>query len=114
MRDWLRSVLTLNLPPFILTWGCKFPTGGLCGSVFLDMNFERYIETICGETEYRSLKESNRKKMMREFDTQIKRCFNGHDDHTYSVDLKGVKEDPEHGVLDDTITIKPYVFSQNR
>lgn len=74
--------------------------------MFLDLAFQKYIETIIGEIEYRSIKENNRKKMMREFEYGIKRCFNENNDQTYSVDLKGVKDDPKNGVIDDTITVK--------
>ena len=80
--------------------------GGLCGSVFLDVAFAKYIETVIGEKQYNSIKESYRNKMMKEFEFGIKRAFNGHDDQTYSVDLKGVKDDPKNGIVDETITIK--------
>ena len=82
--------------------------------MFLDTNFEKYIETICGEKEYRSLREKHRKMMMRYFEYRVKHSFNGHNDQKYSVDLRGVKDDPKHGVSDDTITIKPYVSSRSR
>ena len=74
--------------------------------MFLDLGFQKYIETLVGVMEYNSIKESNRKKMMREFEYGIKRCFSEHNDQTYSVDLKGVKDDPKNGILDDTITVK--------
>lgn len=61
-----------------------------------------------GEIEYNSIKETNRKKMMREFEYGIKHCFSEKNDQTYSVDLKGVKDDPRNGVIDDTITVKMY------
>ena len=88
------------------------PTGELCGSIFLDLAFQKYIETIIGEMEFQSIKESNRKKMMREFEYGIKRCFSEQNDQTYSVDLKGVKDDPKNGIVDDTITVKMYPRSQ--
>lgn len=55
--------------------------------------------------QYNSIKESSRKRMMSDFEG-VKRAFNGHDDQTYSVDLKGVKNDPKNGIVDDTIMIK--------
>ncbi|KAL8668801.1 MAG: hypothetical protein Q9168_006582 [Polycauliona sp. 1 TL-2023] len=61
--------------------------GGLCGSVFLDSSFQKYIETIVGEAQYNSIKETNRKKMMKEFEYGIKRTFSEKNDQTYSVDL---------------------------
>ena len=80
--------------------------GGLCGSVFLDLAFQKYISTIIGEHEYDRIKETNRKKMMREFEFGIKRCFSEKNDQTYSVDLKGVRDDPSNGIVDDTITVQ--------
>lgn len=85
---------------------CAIGSGDLCGSVFLDVAFAKYIETVIGEKQYNSIKESYRNKMMKEFEFGIKRAFNGHDDQTYSVDLKGVKDDPKNGIVDETITIK--------
>ena len=80
--------------------------GGLCGSVFLDASFQQYIATIVGEAEYNNIKESNRKKMMREFEYGIKRSFSEKNDQVYSVDLRGVKDDPKNNIIDDTITVK--------
>lgn len=94
--------------PSLLTVRWDPPTGGLCGSVFLDIAFQKYIETIIGEMQYNGIKQTNHKKMMREFEYGIKRCFSEHNDQTYSVDLKGVKNDPENGIVDDTITVKMY------
>lgn len=84
---------------------CPLLTGGLCGSVFLDVSFQKYIETIVGEAQYYSIKETNRKKMMKEFEYGIKRTFSEKNDQTYSVDLRGVKDDYQNNVVDDTITI---------
>ena len=78
--------------------------------MFLDLAFQKYIETVVGEKEYNSIKESNRKKMMREFEYGVKRCFSEQNDQIYSVDLKGVKDDPEHGIIDDSITINMCSF----
>ena len=113
MRDWFWLVLpTLFFSLSALTIRQIPLTGGLCGSVFLDLAFQKYIETIIGEMEFKSIKESNRKKMMREFEYGIKRCFSEQNDQTYSVDLKGVKDDPKNGIVDDTITVKMYRRSQ--
>ena len=82
-------------------------TGGLCGSTFLDVAFAKYIETLVGVSQYQGIKESNRKRMMRDFEFGIKRCFSGIKDPVFSVDLVGVKDDPKNGIIDDTITLKP-------
>ncbi|MCJ1459513.1 hypothetical protein MMC28_009892 [Mycoblastus sanguinarius] len=84
---------------------CAIGSGELCGSMFLDLAFEKVIATMIGETEYNSIKESNRKKMMRHFEYGIKRCFSTRNDQAYSVDLKGIKDDPKLGILDDTIQL---------
>ncbi|KAF1830154.1 actin-like ATPase domain-containing protein [Decorospora gaudefroyi] len=88
---------------------CAVGDGGLCGSVYLDQAFERYIKTIVGESEWNSIKDKSKKKMMREFELAIKRCYAG-DDQEYSVDLQGVEDNPEEGIDDDTITLKPSVL----
>ncbi len=82
-------------------------SGGLCGSAFLDVAFTQLIETLVGETQFRGIKASYRKRMMKEFEYGIKRCFSGRNDPEYSVELRGVKDDPENGIVDDTIVIKP-------
>lgn len=61
---------------------------------------------MIGEVQYNRIKETNRKKMMREFEYGIKRTFSETSDQIYSVDLRGVEDDPENGIIDDTITVK--------
>lgn len=80
--------------------------GGLCGSVYLDQAFERYIKTIVGEDQWQQIKDKPKKKMMKEFELSVKRCYAG-DNQEYSVDLQGVEDNPEEGIDDDTITLKP-------
>lgn len=84
-------------------------SGGLCGSVFLDLGFQKYIEILIGTNQYSNIKESYRKTMMKEFEYGIKRAFTGKDDQTYSIDLRGVQDDPANGVIDETIIIKMWV-----
>ncbi|KAL8953266.1 MAG: hypothetical protein Q9222_000871 [Ikaeria aurantiellina] len=84
---------------------CAIGDGGLCGSVFLDTTFQKYIETLVGEAQYNSIKETNRKKMMKEFEYGIKRSFSEKNDQIYSVDLRGVKDDYKSNIIDDTITV---------
>lgn len=43
--------------------------------------------------------------MMKEFEFGIKRTFSEKNDQTYSVDLRGVKDDYKNNVIDDTITV---------
>lgn len=80
-------------------------TGDLCGSVYLDQDFEKYIRNIVGEEQWGTLKVRSKQKMMSEFES-IKRAFAG-DDQQFSVDLQGVKDNPDEGIEDETITIRP-------
>ncbi|KAF2643572.1 actin-like ATPase domain-containing protein [Massarina eburnea CBS 473.64] len=88
---------------------CAIGDGGLCGSVYLDQAFERYIKTIVGEEEYKAIKERDKKKMLQEFELSVKRTYSG-DDKPYSVDLRGVQDNLDDGIDDDTITLKPSVL----
>lgn len=81
-------------------------SGDLCGSVFLDLAFQKYIEILIGANQYSNIRESYRKTMMRGFEYGIKRAFTGKDDQTYSIDLRGVKDDHANGIIDETIVIK--------
>ncbi|KAH8690418.1 hypothetical protein GQ44DRAFT_833025 [Phaeosphaeriaceae sp. PMI808] len=84
---------------------CAVGDGELCGSVYLDQAFEKYIRTIVGE-EWGGIKDKAKKKMMDEFENSIKRCYTG-EDNTYSVDLQGVEDNPKEGIDDETIQLQP-------
>lgn len=43
--------------------------------------------------------------MIEQFETGIERCF-GDGDEIYTVELKGIDDDPDNNILDETITIK--------
>ena len=73
--------------------------------MFLDLGFQKYIEILIGANEYNNIRASSRKKMMSEFEYGIKRTFTGNNDQPYSVDLRGVKDDPANNIIDDTIPI---------
>ncbi|KAL8790194.1 MAG: hypothetical protein Q9213_000725 [Squamulea squamosa] len=66
-----------------------------------------YVTTIVGKDQYSEIRPKSRKKMLREFEMSVKRCYTG-DDREYSVDLQGVEDNPEQGIDDDTIKLKPY------
>ena len=82
--------------------------------MFLDTAFETFIETLVGKDQYNSIKEVNRKRMMEDFEYGIKRTFSEKSVQTYSVDLRGVKDDPENNVMDGTITITMYEYTHSR
>ncbi|GAW26934.1 putative hsp70 family chaperone protein [Rosellinia necatrix] len=48
--------------------------------------------------------------MLREFEYGIKRSFNGDTGKDYSVDLRGVEDNPKEDILDDNIPVKPTVL----
>lgn len=81
-------------------------TGGLCGSVYLDQAFESYIKTLVGDAQWQKLKPKSKQKMMQLFEMSVKRSYAG-DEGPYSVDLQGVEDNPDEGIDDDTIVLKP-------
>ncbi|KAL8708386.1 MAG: hypothetical protein Q9225_007610 [Loekoesia sp. 1 TL-2023] len=104
----LISYEVLGLTPLRLK-ECAIGSGMLQQFVDDDatFTFAKHIETLVGAPQYRSIKESNRKRMMKDFEFGIKRCFSGSNDPVFSVDLRGVEDDPKNGIVDDTITLNP-------
>ncbi|KAI1464857.1 uncharacterized protein F4812DRAFT_462181 [Daldinia caldariorum] len=85
---------------------CAIGDGDLCGSVFLDLAFVKYIAALIGEKQYAKIKEVSKKKMLKEFEFGIKRSFMGDDNKDYSVDLRGVEDNEEEGIVDDNVPLK--------
>lgn len=100
----LISYKICSLEPFQVE-ECAVGDGGLCGSVYLDQAFEKYIRTIVGESQWKGLKSKSKQKMMNEFEMSIKRCYTG-DDKQFSVDLQDVEDNASVGIDDETITLK--------
>ncbi|RDI80134.1 hypothetical protein Vi05172_g9924 [Venturia inaequalis] len=84
---------------------CAVGDGELCGSVFLDMAFEKHIKTVVGDEQYAKLKDRAKKKMIKEFETGVKCSYTG-EEKEYFVDLSGVEDNPEYHINDETITLK--------
>jgi hypothetical protein len=61
---------------------------------------------LTGEKEFFKIKEEYRKNMLQEFENGVKRAYDGGDTE-YSVDLRGVQDNPNEGIVDETITIQP-------
>ncbi|KJZ69823.1 hypothetical protein HIM_10776 [Hirsutella minnesotensis 3608] len=101
----LISYKTLGLDPLRIE-ECAVGEGGLCGSVFLDLAFERYIKMIVGQEQYGTVSELNKKRMLKDFEFGVKRCFTVESKKDYSVDLRGVKDDFMAGIIDETINLK--------
>ena len=58
------------------------------------------------------IKEKHRKLMITNFEYGVKRLFNERSTTSYSVELPGVPDDPQNGILDDTIAIPKYGDAQ--
>ncbi len=87
-----------------------FLAGGLCGSVYLNIGFQKYIETLIGKDQYDSLSDPSKRKMMTEFDQTLKRIFNERSNEVHTIDLYGVEDDPENGIDDNTTVLKKHVI----
>ena len=61
---------------------------------------------VVGEKQYNKIREVKRKRMLRDFEQAVKKGYDG-GDKEYSVELHGVEDDPEKGIDDDTIRLKP-------
>lgn len=60
----------------------------LCGSVFIDLEFERWIIREVGKPVYDKIKEQHKRDMMRQFEG-VKRSFEGDVTKQYTVRLQG-------------------------
>lgn len=83
-----------------------YDIAGLCSSMFLDPSFQKSIQTIVGEAQPTTVKESKRKKT-NGFEYDIKRTCSEKNGQVYSVDLAGVKRGSKNGgvVYDNTTTV---------
>lgn len=88
---------------------CAIGAGDLCGSMYLDIAFQKYVKTIVGDEQYDKLHDKAKRAMMREFEQSVKRCYNG-DDEEHSVDLWGVADNPKEHINCNNITLKPTVL----
>ncbi|OCL06987.1 actin-like ATPase domain-containing protein [Glonium stellatum] len=86
---------------------CAPGIGGLCGSAFIDMSFEKFVKTKVGKEQFEGIRLKHRKRMLQEFDVQVKRSFAG-DDKITSVELRGIEDNPAEGIIDESITIPGY------
>ncbi|KAE8449886.1 hypothetical protein EG329_007363 [Mollisiaceae sp. DMI_Dod_QoI] len=84
---------------------CAIGDGGLCGSAYIDMGFEKFVKLKVGEAEYNRMNENHRKRMMIDFDVQVKRGFSGKDQKNRSVELRGVRNNAEEGIINGAIIL---------
>ncbi|CAL8583073.1 hypothetical protein XPA_008710 [Xanthoria parietina] len=78
---------------------------GLCSSMFLDPSFQKSIQTIVGEAQPATVKESKRKKT-NGLEYGIKRTSSEKKGQVYSVDLTGVRRGSKAGIVDNTTTVR--------
>lgn len=101
----LISYKIVSLDPFQVE-ECAMGDGGLCGSVFLDQAFEKYIRTIVGEPQWQNLKAKSKIRMLKDWESAIKRCYSG-DNTSYTVELPGVEDNASVHIEEEVITLKP-------
>lgn len=77
------------------------------------MGFEKWVSTKVGQLAYSKLKDTAKKNMFQDFEYQIKRGFDPVNQQEYSVGLKGVEDNEDQGISDDTILVKLYADQRN-
>ncbi|KAH6895964.1 hypothetical protein B0T10DRAFT_545558 [Thelonectria olida] len=85
---------------------CAIGDGGLCGSIFLDTSFEKHICTLVGEREYSRIRPLDKRRMMKMFELGVKRSFTLESNKDYSVELIGVEDNPDEGIVEDMINLE--------
>lgn len=89
---------------------CAIGEDGLCGSVFVNMNFESWVKIQVGDGEYARIRLVNKeKKMINMFESIL--ALSGVASREYSVDLRGIKDNLGKNILDDIIPVKVLVLS---
>lgn len=68
------------------------------------MGFEKFVKMKVGEKQFEDIKSKHRKRMMLDFDVQVKRNFAGEDKKT-SVELRDVEDNPAEGIVDENVTL---------
>jgi hypothetical protein len=69
------------------------------------MGFEKFVKLKVGRENYGNIRERSRKRMMLDFEAQVKRNFGGQDEDMRSVELLGVEDNPEEGIIDESVTL---------
>ena len=79
--------------------------GDLCGSLFLDMGFQKWVTTIIGQNQWAKLKDTAKKNMLLDFEYAVKRSFDPKCQQEYSVGLRGVEDDEAQNISDGNIVV---------
>ncbi|TGZ77595.1 hypothetical protein EX30DRAFT_311070 [Ascodesmis nigricans] len=77
---------------------CVAGTGDLCGSVFLDQGFEKYIRGKLGDAVIDKMSARSRMHMMNSWITDVKNRFGGTTQTEFEVSVPGVADDEKMGV----------------
>jgi len=105
----LASYEIKSLNPYIQLAGASVPTGGLCGSIFLNRIFSDYLRKrlrgYIDEWKGRDLQWLN--TMLDYFEDTIKTEFTGEeaDDRKYDRDTFGRRDSPRHGIVGGYLNI---------
>ncbi|KAF8542373.1 hypothetical protein BDD12DRAFT_876723 [Trichophaea hybrida] len=85
----------------------------LCGSIFLDQTFERYIRGVLGDTAIDNMKARSKSRMMRTWVKEIKFIFgNVGDEYIYEVAVPGISDNEKANVEDGYHTIQSNVVQE--
>ena len=75
----------------------------------IDKAFETYIKNLVGPLQYDNLDARDKKNMMSDFELNVKRRFQyGRRNERLAIDLRGVKDNVERGIEDETIMLNLY------
>lgn len=74
----------------------------------MDIAFQDYVALLTGKEQYETLSPVARRRMINGDFDRIKRRFGDEEDDEdkYSVELRGVKDDLENGIIDGTVTFE--------
>lgn len=86
---------------------CAVGSGGICGSVFLDQSFQRYLMTYLGET-YDELETHDLQRTMNDFEFYVKRQFTATEDKRYLVHLPGLGDIPDLDIRRGRLALSRY------
>ncbi|KAI9769907.1 MAG: hypothetical protein M1839_003308 [Geoglossum umbratile] len=95
-----------RLPPNLHVEESGICTGGKCGSVFLNRVFENWVDTRLGSLKP-TLSDISRAEMMDQFETVMKKEFDGEDDDNMYFLVNGVPNKPGIKVSGNRMAITP-------
>lgn len=79
--------------------------GGLCGSTYLDRNFQRWVIQKIGPEQWRKAKPRHKRSMLVEFENTMKKSFEPAPGKEDTVELPGLEDDRTNGIRDGLITV---------